>query len=73
MNKINIKEDGGAGAGGSAVPANAMGGSSSTAGTGGIDTYDPLMSRMMQKRKPPKGLRQIIGHELKLDKRSDRQ
>lgn len=57
----------------SAVPANAMGGSSSTAGTGGIDTYDPLMSRMMQKRKPPKGLRQIIGHELKLDKRSDRQ
>ena len=27
------------------VPANAMGGSSSTAGTGGIDTFDPLLKK----------------------------
>lgn len=43
----------------SAVPANAMGASSSTHGTGGIDTYDPLMhAGKTIKRKP---LRQIIG------------
>ena len=41
----------------SAVPANAMGGSSSTAGTGGIDTYDPLL-------KKPKKLRDIISRKL---------
>lgn len=35
----------------SAVPANAMGGSSSTAGTGGIDTYDPLLIKKPEKRK----------------------
>jgi len=34
------------------VPVNAMGNSSSTAGTGGIDTYDPLLKiRKMLKRK----------------------
>ena len=51
-----IKEDGGLGpaAFASTTPANAMGGSSSTAGTGGIDTYDPLM----QKKKKP--LRSIL-------------
>ena len=38
MNKL--KEDGVAPA-----PVNAMGGSSSTAGTGGIDTFDPLMKK----------------------------
>jgi hypothetical protein len=46
----NIKEDGVV----SAVPANAMGGSSSTAGAGGIDTFDPLM------KKPKKKLSEII-------------
>ena len=35
-----IKEDGMG-----AVPANSMGASSSTAGTGGIDTYDPLLMK----------------------------
>jgi hypothetical protein len=49
----NINEDGTA----SAVPVNAMGGSSSTAGTGGIDTYDPLLS------KPKKKLRSIISRK----------
>ena len=34
----------------SAVPANAMGSSSSTAGTGGIDTYDPLLQRDKKKK-----------------------
>jgi hypothetical protein len=37
------------------VPANAMGSSSSTSGTGGIDTYDPLL-----KLKKGKQLRSII-------------
>jgi len=46
-----IKEDGGTV---SAVPANAMGTSSSVAGTGGIDTYDPLL------KKPKKKLRDIL-------------
>jgi hypothetical protein len=46
MDKLNETESG--------VPANAMGGSSSTAGTGGIDTYDPLL------QKPKKKLRTII-------------
>jgi hypothetical protein len=37
----------------SVVPANAMGGSSSTAGTGGIDTYDPfLKNKKILKRNP---------------------
>lgn len=37
-----------------AVPANAMGTSSSTAGTGGIDTYDPLLKiRKILKRRAP--------------------
>lgn len=38
MNRLN--EDGIA-----PSPANAMGGSSSTAGTGGIDTFDPLLKK----------------------------
>jgi len=37
----------------SAVPVNNMGSSSSTAGTGGVDTYDPLL-------KSGKKLRNII-------------
>jgi hypothetical protein len=49
MDKKTIKEDGVA-----AGATNAMGASSSTAGTGGVDTYDPLM----QKKK--KKLREII-------------
>ena len=47
-----VKEDGSAGG---AIPANAMGGSSSTAGTGGVDTYDPLL-----KMNKGKKLRDII-------------
>jgi hypothetical protein len=47
-----LKEDGSAA---SVVPANAMGSSSSTAGTGGIDTYDPLL-----KMNKGKKLRDII-------------
>jgi hypothetical protein len=39
---------------GEGAPANAMGGSSSTAGTGGIDTFDPLL------KKPKKKLSEII-------------
>ena len=36
----------------STTPVNAMGTSSSTAGTGGVDTYDPLLKvRKMLKRK----------------------
>lgn len=47
---LKIKEDAYA----SNVPANAIGTSSSTAGTGGIDTYDPLLKiRKMLKRKKP--------------------
>jgi hypothetical protein len=41
MDKLNETESG--------VPANAMGGSSSTAGTGGIDTYDPLLQKSKKK------------------------
>jgi hypothetical protein len=52
MDKKNIKEDGEAFS--STTPVNSMGNSSSTAGTGGVDTYDPLM----QKKK--KKLRDII-------------
>ena len=48
----SVKEDGSAA---SVVPANAMGGSSSTAGTGGIDTYDPLLKMNKSKK-----LRDII-------------
>ena len=40
MKKENIKEDT---SGAGPVAANAMGNSSSKAGTGGIDTYDPLL------------------------------
>lgn len=54
-----IREDGVV----SSVPVNAMGSSSSTAGTGGVDTYDPLMKtpkkkklRDIVKRKPPVGV-----------------
>lgn len=57
---VNIKEDMGVA---SAVPVNAMGTSSSVAGSGGIDTFDPLMKII--KRKSPvqtvkKKLRDII-------------
>jgi hypothetical protein len=58
----NIKEDGVV----SAVPANAMGGSSSTAGTGGIDTFDPLM------KKPKKKLSEIITRKTLEDIRGSR-
>jgi len=48
-----IKEDGIA-----AAPVNAMGASSSTAGTGGIDTFDPLLKKkklrsILSRRMPP--------------------
>ena len=33
----------------SAVPVNSMGSSSSTAGTGGIDTFDPLLQKNKKK------------------------
>jgi len=60
----NIDEDGAGGGaigGGttSSVPINSMGQSGSTAGTGGIDTYDPLLLkskkklRTIVKRTPP--------------------
>ena len=45
-----LKEDG--------VAVNAMGSSSSTAGTGGIDTFGPLL------RKPKKKLREILSRKL---------
>lgn len=54
----------------SAVPANAMGGSSSVAGTGGIDTVDPLLVGMMKRRvNKPKKLRDILKQEINKDKR----
>ena len=55
----------------SAIPANIMGASSSTQGTGGIDTYDPLIrSGKVMKRK---SLRDIVGPSaIKKDKRRDR-
>jgi hypothetical protein len=46
-----LKEDG-------EVAANAMGNSSSTPGTGGIDTFDPLL------KKPKKKLRDILSRKL---------
>ena len=61
----------------SAVPVNAMGGSSSTAGTGPIDTYDPLLGtgngkrkklRTILKRTPPKTIGEnTIFHKTKLN------
>lgn len=57
MNKT-IKENGEAFS--STTPSNAMGFSSSTAGTGGIDTYDPLL----KKNKNKKSLRQIISRKM---------
>ena len=61
----------------SAVPVNAMGGSSSTAGTGPIDTYDPLLKtgndnrkklRTILKRTPPKAIGEnTIFHKTKLN------
>lgn len=47
----NIKED-------SEVAANAIGNSSSTAGTGGIDMFDPLLKKRKKK------LREIISRKL---------
>lgn len=55
--KKEIKEEGEAFS--STTPVNAMGSSSSTAGTGGIDTYDPLM-----KMKKKKSLRQIVARKM---------
>lgn len=57
----DLKEDG-------VAPAatNAMGGSSSTAGTGGIDTFDPLM------KKPKKKLREMITRKTLEDVRGSR-
>lgn len=46
VNNKNINEDMT-----SAVPANAMGTSSSTAGSGGVDTYDPLLKLRDGKKK----------------------
>jgi hypothetical protein len=58
--KNKIKEDGAMSAAGP-VATNAMGNSSSTAGTGGVDTFDPLMQkkklRNIVKRKPLAGLK----------------
>jgi hypothetical protein len=39
----DIREDGEVASVASAVPTNAMGGSSSTPGSGGVATFDPLM------------------------------
>jgi hypothetical protein len=36
----------------SAIPANVMGASSSTHGTGGIDTYDPLLGATLKRKLP---------------------
>ena len=58
----------------SAVPVNAMGGSSSTAGTGPIDTYDPLLGtgkgkklRTILKRKPANIGENTLFHKKKLN------
>lgn len=54
----------------STVPANAMGASSSTHGTGGIDTFDPLLIGKTLKRKK---LSDIIGPSaMRKDKRRDK-
>ena len=50
VNKV-LKEDG------SAIPANAMGASSSSAGTGAIDTFDPKIGTTMVRKKK---LREIV-------------
>ena len=44
-----LREQGEAASAASVMPTNSMGGSSSTAGTGGIDSFDPLMSSKKQK------------------------
>ena len=55
----------------STVPANAMGASSSTHGTGGIDTFDPLL--MAGKTLKRKKLSDIIGPSaMRKDKRRDK-
>lgn len=48
----------------SAVPANQMGASSSTAGTGGIDTFDPKLGGILKRKQ----LKDIIGITLPLKK-----
>ena len=48
-----VKEDIGVATTASAVPTNAMGQSSSTAGTGGVDTYDPLLTKKKLRRIVP--------------------
>lgn len=60
---VKLKEDGVV----SAVPANAMGGSSSTAGTGGIDTYDPLFGQKKKKK-----LRSIVTRKTLEDLRGNK-
>lgn len=88
--RSNMMEDGGMTT--SALPANRMGISSSTPGTGGIDMVDPLLKMKMplkrkftqpwdQQFKPnaakyitntPKKLKDIIGRDIKNDKRADK-
>lgn len=48
-----IKEDIGAATAASVVPTNAMGQSSSTAGQGGVDTYDPHLFKKKLRRVIP--------------------
>lgn len=68
--KANVSEE--------EVAANHMGTSSSTAGTGGIDTVDPLLKRFKTPLKrnmpfsPARKLRDIIGREYKNEKRADK-
>jgi hypothetical protein len=62
-----IKED-------SAVPVNSMGTSSSIAGSGGIDTFDPMLSKnKMFNRLPKKSrkLRDILSKETNNEKKED--
>jgi hypothetical protein len=47
----------------SAIPANVMGASSSTHGTGGIDTYDPLMPATKFLKKKKKKIKEEIDRE----------
>lgn len=49
----------------SSVPVNVMGSSSSTAGTGGIDTFDPLLKKNKMISRTPKKLRNILSKKSK--------
>jgi hypothetical protein len=46
--KFNVKEEEGG-------PTNVMGTSSSVSGTGGIDTFDPLLGKLARRKRPAKG------------------